>query len=562
MRSLNQNNLFYVLLISWFIIDIIQISFSGILFDEAYYYVWGQYLDWGYFDHPPLVGALVYLGDLFFDGSWSVRFFSAVLHVFTVLLIWKTIDKKYKPNKLSVIYFFGIAFTMPMFSAYGFITAPDSALLFFFALSAWAFKNFIARKNNLDILWLSFGVSGMILSKYHAFLVLFLALMGYWQIVKDKRFWFVFALVILVVTPHFIWLYEHDFITFKYHLFERSQGFKPKYLLEYLAGQLGVLNPYFLVLFLVLVFRKSKLNDFHQVMKFIALGTILFFALMTIRGRAEAHWTTIASIPMIFFLYPYIVKAIPKKTYLKYIIGGFVVLIFGVRILIAFNKLPGVDFEETRIEHYQKMNAFVEQRPVIFIGSYQESSSYAYANRAIISSNKAFYRKRETQFDIWSWDKDFIGEAVFIAPRVTDQSTPLHRFEGEVFRGWFVDYFQDSRAIDIKYDIKNKTLKKGGVYDIDIEVLNTSSMNFNFKNTEMPLSLNIAFIGEKISEALFVELPLSNLTILSAGDSQALRTSFKIPQQLNNQSYIFEICISSKLRLTTNSKDIRIEVVD
>lgn len=562
MRSLNQNKLFYLLLIIWFIIDIIQISFTGVLFDEAYYYVWGQYLDWGYFDHPPLVGVLVYLGDLFFDGSWSVRFFPAVLHVFTVLLIWKTIDKKYKPNKLSVMCFFGIAFILPMFSAYGFIAAPDSALLFFLALSVWAFKNFIERKNNLDILWLSLGVSGMILSKYHAFLILPLALIGYWKIVKDKRFWFVFALVILMITPHLIWLYEHDFITFKYHLFERPQGFKPKYILEYLAGQLGVLNPYLLVLFFIIIYRKSRFNDFHRVMKFIALGTLLFFALMTIRGRAEAHWTTIASIPMIFFLYPYIVKAIPKKTYLKYIIVGFVVLIFGVRILIVFNKLPGVDFEETRVEHYKKMNAFVGQRPVIFIGSYQESSSYAYANQAIISSNKAFYRKRKTQFDIWSWDKDFIGKAVFISPRVTDQSTPVHRFEDEIFRGWFVDYFQDSRAIDVEYDIKNKALKRGGVYDIDIEVLNTSSVDFNFKNPEMPLSLNIAFIGEKISEAFFVELPLINLTILKAGDSQALRASFKIPQQLNTQSYILEICISSKLGLTSNSREIRVDIVD
>ncbi|NBT69633.1 MAG: hypothetical protein EBT78_17940, partial [Betaproteobacteria bacterium] len=27
--------------------------------DEAYFYQWGVYLDWGYYDHPPMVGWLI-----------------------------------------------------------------------------------------------------------------------------------------------------------------------------------------------------------------------------------------------------------------------------------------------------------------------------------------------------------------------------------------------------------------------------------------------------------------------------------------------------------------------
>jgi len=35
--------------------------------DEAYHYVWGKYLDFGYYDHPPMIGWLnhftLYLGE-------------------------------------------------------------------------------------------------------------------------------------------------------------------------------------------------------------------------------------------------------------------------------------------------------------------------------------------------------------------------------------------------------------------------------------------------------------------------------------------------------------------
>jgi len=30
--------------------------------DESYYFTWSRWLQWGYYDHPPMVGLLIYLG--------------------------------------------------------------------------------------------------------------------------------------------------------------------------------------------------------------------------------------------------------------------------------------------------------------------------------------------------------------------------------------------------------------------------------------------------------------------------------------------------------------------
>ena len=50
------------------VVNLIQSAFTGLIFDEAYYWYFAQNLSWGYFDHPPMVAFLVNLGINIFDG--------------------------------------------------------------------------------------------------------------------------------------------------------------------------------------------------------------------------------------------------------------------------------------------------------------------------------------------------------------------------------------------------------------------------------------------------------------------------------------------------------------
>ena len=58
----------------WWMINLIQAGFTELADDEAYYHMFAQRLDWGYFDHPPVTALLVYLGG-FLGGEFGVRFF-------------------------------------------------------------------------------------------------------------------------------------------------------------------------------------------------------------------------------------------------------------------------------------------------------------------------------------------------------------------------------------------------------------------------------------------------------------------------------------------------------
>ncbi len=44
------------------VISLFQAGFTELMDDEAYYWVYSRHLDWGYFDHPPMVALLIKMG--------------------------------------------------------------------------------------------------------------------------------------------------------------------------------------------------------------------------------------------------------------------------------------------------------------------------------------------------------------------------------------------------------------------------------------------------------------------------------------------------------------------
>jgi len=112
--ALDWQKCFIFFLILWLIVNLLQAIFTEVMSDEAYYFLYGQHLAWGYFDHPPMVGLMTYLSSLIFDGNLSVRFVTVILQVFTIFLVWKTIADK-NPDASKVILFFIITASLVMF---------------------------------------------------------------------------------------------------------------------------------------------------------------------------------------------------------------------------------------------------------------------------------------------------------------------------------------------------------------------------------------------------------------------------------------------------------------
>ncbi len=50
---------FFVLLTAATLFRLFYIQWVELAPDEAYYWTWSRHLQWGYYDHPPMVGFLI-----------------------------------------------------------------------------------------------------------------------------------------------------------------------------------------------------------------------------------------------------------------------------------------------------------------------------------------------------------------------------------------------------------------------------------------------------------------------------------------------------------------------
>ena len=86
--------------LAWFLINLVQSYFTEILEDEAYYWVYSNFMAWGYFDHPPMIALLIKLGSALIPGELGVRLFPSLLGAGTILVMYELIPKGYRDLRI------------------------------------------------------------------------------------------------------------------------------------------------------------------------------------------------------------------------------------------------------------------------------------------------------------------------------------------------------------------------------------------------------------------------------------------------------------------------------
>ena len=69
---------------AWATVNMFQAWWLSLDPDEAYYWAYAHRLDWGYFDHPPMVALLARLGIDWYPGALGVRLGNIGVHVGTI----------------------------------------------------------------------------------------------------------------------------------------------------------------------------------------------------------------------------------------------------------------------------------------------------------------------------------------------------------------------------------------------------------------------------------------------------------------------------------------------
>lgn len=393
-------------LLIWGLLDLLCALLCEIHADEAYYRLYGQCLDWGYFDHPPMVGLMTWMSASIVPATnmmlknLSVRLVTVLLHVFTVYTIWQTVHNKVP------IRFLLVAASIPMFCAYGFITTPDAPLLFFAALFYYAYKRFTEREEWSMTVLLGISMAGMLYSKYIAVLVIGFTVLGNLRLLISRKAWIAVGMTVVLLMPLLWWQYAHQFPSFTYHLVSRATSYNPLYTLEFIPNQWAVFNPLVWGLMLWLGARQIRYGDaFNRSLGTTVLGLQVFFLIMSYRGHVEPHWTIVSAIPAILLI---VDDSVSDYRGVRICLGVFAVLVLAARVVLALNILPERTGLANKQPYYEQLHRDAQGLPVVFDGSFQKPSLYRfyYDDQAVLVRRAT---DRYTQFDIWHWEKELVG---------------------------------------------------------------------------------------------------------------------------------------------------------
>ena len=453
--SLGADRLVLLWLGVWWIANLVQAGFTELANDEAYYHMFAERLAWGYFDHPPVTALLVWAGERLFGGELGVRFFFTVLQPLYLWILWRLIRPADAGRRDAALFVVVSAATL-MLQLYGFIAVPDGPLMFTTALFLLTFKWFSENRRRAW-LWMGIAMALMAYSKYHGALVVLFALAANPRQLLRPALYSSGAVALLLLVPHLVWQYEHDWASFAYHLSGRNSVFRPGYVVEFLANVLVVFNPFFVPLY-VQAWRKVKPQTppVGRALKLLPVAFIVFFMLSSLRGYVQPQWVIVSCFGLVCVLFAYARRHPRTRRYVMRAGGVTVGLIVLVRLVMIFNPL-GIRFEVfNNPESYAAIAAEADGRPVVFRYGYAVAAKYAfYTGGEAYCQPNIRYRTHQWQFR--DDDSQFIGREVLVecpdgtVSDSTRQVRTLTMANGRSFT-WFVDpAFHPVRLVDIAF---------------------------------------------------------------------------------------------------------------
>lgn len=539
--------LFYL---TWLILGIIQASYTELIDDEAYYWIYSIYPDWGYFDHPPMIAMLIKMGYFFFKNELGVRLLPLLMSLGTLLIIEKLIDNK-KP-----FLFYTIACSIAILQLNGFIAVPDAPLIFLTALFFLCYKRFTQNTSILNSILLGAVIAMLLYTKYHAVLIVAFTILSNLKLLKRYQTWLAAIIALALFTPHLLWQYNHDWISFRYHLFESNvQQYKLSYTLDYIAGQILLAGPIagFIILPAAILIRPTNLTE--RAMKFTMIGIYLFFLASSFKGQTEANWTSPILAPLAVLSYAWIAQKPKWNKALLITLPITIVIVLAARIAMIADIIP-LRFIRERFHSWKEWPAEMKERtkglPVVFYNSYQRASKYRFYTGQLthcLNENK----NRRNNFDFWPTEDSVLGKPVFVAdiynmPFFTDSiKTPMG------WLGFKVDsnYVSFTKVQLIPVDDEFQ-IKKGDSLQIDMKIdfpqhhLFFSKINFGSLNDRLVDSLdNVNYGGFKPIGKIFGP-SISSATTMGVFDKygkpvKEITLPYSLEHLMNNDSISFTL---------------------
>ena len=358
----NINNIFFIFVLSHLLIWTVvpTITNKNLPLDVIEALAWGSNLDWGFNKHPPVSA---FFPEVFFQifgaQDWAYYFLSSLFVVISFYFVFKVANEILSDKLLSLfsvlileaIYFYN--FTTPEFNV-NVCQLPFWSLVVYFSWRIYSSKEI----KLLDCFLVGLFSAVGFLSKYlfiYLLVSIFLLFIHLILIKRDRKLDFKYFIIlevfVILLIPHFIWLYGNDFITIFYGL--KRTGLEPSFInhfeqpILFLLKQAGILLPFFFLIWLLVKKIKFKFNIKDKKLLFLLIINLLpiFLILITsaiMGSKIRTMWMT----PFYLYfgvLFIYILKSQINIKKTKSFLSGFLFLFFLSPTIYSYVSISQTD---------------------------------------------------------------------------------------------------------------------------------------------------------------------------------------------------------------------------
>jgi 4-amino-4-deoxy-L-arabinose transferase-like glycosyltransferase len=381
--------------------------------DEAHYALYGNFLDWSYFDHPPMVGWLQSIALSFSESEFSLRVIPIILSGLSLYVLFHLAKKDFGENTalLTILLFI----SAPILQILPFGMIPETPLILAGLLNIWVLKKIQTNNGQQVKYWLLLGiilgVAG--LSKYtgvtlavSTFIVLYLQFKT--RLFSQIGFYLAGIIAVICISPVLYWNMQNDWISFLYQL-DHSAGkseFSLVAALRMQVTQLAAFGPLIYILGIIAIWKLRASNEAKTWLIF-ALPILILFSVLSAKGRSLPHWTELGVIFMLPLIAQVIILSAGNKIEKRIFIGLAslsLLLTLVVQILITYPKIAFDDYRHPLAdlmgwkEASSRITTLAQKGDKVFIPNWSHASRVAWYARPMPVK---VLDSRFDQFDLW-----------------------------------------------------------------------------------------------------------------------------------------------------------------
>jgi 4-amino-4-deoxy-L-arabinose transferase-like glycosyltransferase len=432
---------------------LLRLVFWGCSFpnpDEAYYWLWGQHLDWSYYDHPPLQAWIQgFFTANFGRSTWVLRLPNLLSNAVLFFTYWRINHYLYgEYSRHSWWLLVSLLLSSPLYFLFMALSWHDHLLITCCLVAGYLLARFLDGyvRNNRGESWRLYGVGVALglasLSKYSAVFIdlsFFLLIATHPKLrplLSDRRFHVTLGMIVVALLPIVFWNILNNFQSFQYYA-DRSFGvvavksgwhFQPWQLINFLLFS-GV---FFSPMHCWTIFRIWRSRDLHQLSTFYPCLAAWTFTVPTLSLMAIAlsslayyYWNIIAYLMLLALLPSAYLKmsqpvsvannqTIQIRQYALFRSGQVYGLLFAILIVIHTTVMPlsvlvtddvNTDPDSRMLFGWPEVAAAVttaaaefDTCPLLLTTDYRSASALAYqlGNPDVLAISP-----RNDQFDIW-----------------------------------------------------------------------------------------------------------------------------------------------------------------